>query len=76
MTSKKFLILSCSTGGGHNAAAAAMKEEIQRQGHNAIVLDYLSLTNQRFGNRICNFYTATVRHIPLFLEHAIRPICP
>lgn len=33
------LILSCSTGGGHNAAARAIKEEMTRRGHNAVMLD-------------------------------------
>ena len=66
MTSKQFLILSCNTGGGHNATAAAMKEEIERQGHRAIVLDYLALTNDGMSRRICDFYATTVRHAPHF----------
>ena len=27
------LILSCGTGGGHNAAGYAVKEELERRGH-------------------------------------------
>ena len=37
------LILSCSTGGGHNAAARAVKEELLRRGHNAVMLDPYTL---------------------------------
>ena len=31
------LILSCSTGGGHNAAGAAMKEALEAAGHQAVL---------------------------------------
>ena len=33
------LILSCGTGGGHNAAGYAVKEELERRGHNVKMLD-------------------------------------
>ena len=33
------LILSCATGGGHNAAAEAMQEELQCRGHHVQLLD-------------------------------------
>ena len=39
----KVLILSCNTGGGHNAAAQAIAEAIREHGDCAEVLDYLSL---------------------------------
>ena len=29
----RVLILSCGTGGGHNAAASAMKEALEARGH-------------------------------------------
>jgi UDP-N-acetylglucosamine:LPS N-acetylglucosamine transferase len=34
----RVLILSCGTGGGHNAAASAMKEALEARGHSADVL--------------------------------------
>lgn len=39
----KALILSCNTGGGHNAAGAALREMLEERGHEAIFLDYLTL---------------------------------
>ena len=42
----KVLILSCNTGGGHNAAAQAIAEAIREHGDCAEVLDYLSLAGK------------------------------
>ncbi|MEI3194263.1 MAG: hypothetical protein V8S22_10380 [Lachnospiraceae bacterium] len=42
----KALILSCNTGGGHNAAGAALKEMLEERGHEAILLDYLTLAGK------------------------------
>ena len=33
------LILSCSTGGGHNAAGTAIKEELEVRGHHVTMMD-------------------------------------
>ena len=41
----KALILSCNTGGGHNAAGHAMKEAYERAGHRCDVVDTIALTN-------------------------------
>lgn len=43
----KVLILSCNTGGGHNAAAHALAEEVRHHGDEAEVLDYLSLAGAK-----------------------------
>ena len=37
----KVLILSCNTGGGHNAAAFALKESLEFHHHEAEVLDLM-----------------------------------
>ncbi|MDD3796863.1 MAG: glycosyl transferase, partial [Lachnospiraceae bacterium] len=37
----KVLILSCNTGGGHNAAGRAMVERIRYEGHEAKLLDIM-----------------------------------
>lgn len=37
----KVLILSCNTGGGHNAAASALKESLNFYHHEAEVLDLM-----------------------------------
>ena len=39
----RVLILSCGTGGGHNAAASAMKEALEARGHSADVLNPYTL---------------------------------
>ena len=33
----KVLILTCNTGGGHNAAAAALRRELESRGHTCAV---------------------------------------
>ena len=33
----KVLILSCKTGGGHDAAGFAVKEALEQKGHEAII---------------------------------------
>ena len=43
----KVLILSCNTGGGHNAAGAAVAEALERRGHTAVLTDFLSLAGER-----------------------------
>ena len=35
------LILSCGTGGGHNAAGYAVREELERRGHKAGLQVYI-----------------------------------
>ena len=37
----RILILSCNTGGGHNAAGRAVKEIFEKNGDEAVMLDYL-----------------------------------
>ena len=68
----KILILSCNTGGGHNTAARAMKEEIERQGHEAIMMDYLALANQVTSNLISNSYINMARYSPHFFGMIYR----
>ena len=33
------LILSCGTGGGHNAAGAAVQKQLQKQGHQVVMIN-------------------------------------
>ena len=44
----KVLILTCNTGGGHNAAAAALRRELESRGHTCAVADALSFWAQAF----------------------------
>ncbi len=58
------LILSCSTGGGHNAAGKAVKEELERRGHGAVMLDPYSLAGNHWDKRVGNAYIRLVQENP------------
>ncbi len=64
----KVLILSNGTGGGHNAAANALKEEFIHQGHDAVMMDPFSLKGRTSGKLTSNFvnktYTKAVQKVP------------
>lgn len=58
------LILSCSTGGGHNTAARAVKEELEARGHNAIMLDPYTLDPTWKAAHVGSFYVFTAKCFP------------
>lgn len=58
------LILSCSTGGGHNAAARAIKEEMTRRGHNAVMLDPYRLAGNDLDKKVANGYIKIAQKTP------------
>lgn len=58
------LILSCNTGGGHNAAANALAEEIRSHGDTATVLDYFCLADSRISHTVGNVYVEIVKKVP------------
>lgn len=58
------LILSCSTGGGHNAAGMAMKEYLEAQGHQVDFPDYLSFAGERVSKAVGKIYVKTVQKAP------------
>lgn len=58
------LLLSCKTGGGHDAAAKALKEQFEEMGHQAFVFDYLTLAGEKVAKRVANVYIKTVQKIP------------
>ena len=60
----KVLILSCKTGGGHDAAGLAMKEALEAKGHEAILLDYLTLAGQKVSQTVGDVYVNTVKTAP------------
>lgn len=59
-----FLILSCSTGEGHNAAARAVQEELTRQGHEAVLQDMMLLAGPHVARAVGGGYVGTVQHAP------------
>lgn len=60
----KILILSCSTGGGHNAAGKAVKEQLEREGHEAVMLDPFSLAGEKTAKRVGNAYIKVASKLP------------
>ncbi len=58
------LILSCGTGGGHNAAGLAVYEELKRRGHHAEMFDPYSLVGSRISRNIANVYIRMVQKAP------------
>lgn len=63
-TNMNFLLLSCKTGGGHDAAANALKEQFESMGHQAFVFDYLTLAGEKVAKRVANTYVKTVQKVP------------
>lgn len=62
----KILILSCSTGGGHNAAGNAIKERLAYEGHQAVMLDPFTLASERTARIVGSAYIWIASHIPGF----------
>ena len=60
------LILSCSTGGGHNAAGFAVKEELERRGHKVTMLDPYTLAGKSLDKLVGNGYIKTAQKAPHF----------
>lgn len=58
------LILSCSTGGGHNAAGAAIKEELEARGHHVVMMDPYELVSHKLAQEVGNVYVKMVQHSP------------
>lgn len=50
------LILSCGTGGGHNAAGAAIKEELIKRGYNVKFFNPYALKSNRLARVIDRAY--------------------
>ncbi len=58
------LILSCSTGGGHNCAGLAIKEELEKRGHNAVMIDPYSLVGRNLDKKVGNCYVTIAQRSP------------
>ena len=68
----RVLILSCSTGGGHNAAAHAIEEEMKRRGHTVTVLDPYELKGRNLDHKVGDFYIHLVQRAPSLFGAAYR----
>lgn len=58
------LILSCGTGGGHNAAGMAVAEELRRRGHQVEMRNPYTLKSHRLSNGIDRVYISLVQRVP------------
>lgn len=62
----KVLILSCNTGEGHNVAGKGMKEALEKEGHEAIMLDYMKLSSDRTSKVVGGAYINIAKYTPHF----------
>ena len=60
----EILILSCGTGGGHNSAAFAVREELLRRGHGATLMNPFDLCGGKVGQRVDNAYISVAQTAP------------
>lgn len=59
------LILSCKTGGGHNACAKAIQEELESRNIEVTFLDPFSLKSEKSAENVGSLYVNMVRVAPL-----------
>lgn len=58
------LILTCGTGGGHNAAARALAEELKSRGDGAAILNPYTLVSDRLARIVDEAYITAARDTP------------
>lgn len=58
------LILSCGTGGGHNAAGKAVAEELKKRGHRVKCMDPYKLVSDRLAKTVGGAYIKTAQRLP------------
>lgn len=60
------LILTCGTGGGHNSAAKAIKEEMERRGHHVHLMNPYMLRSMALTRVIDGLYIFIAKRMPRF----------
>ena len=60
----RVLILSCNTGGGHNACAGAIRTAFTEQGHQCDIVDALGFVSDKLSKFMSWGHTTMYRHIP------------
>ncbi len=58
------LILSCNTGGGHNAAGEALVQCLRERGHQADLVDFLALAGEKVSRLVSGAYIELAKHLP------------
>lgn len=66
------LILSCGTGGGHNSAGLAVKEELARRGWGVTMLDPYSLVSDDLAKKVGSVYIRVAQRTPRLFGLAYR----
>lgn len=64
----RILVMSCTAGEGHNAAAKALVEQVRALGHDCRFLDTLSLRSRLQSEAVGNFYAAMVKYTPMLFK--------
>ena len=60
----KILILSCSTGQGHNAAGLALQQELRARGVECDLVDTMAIVSERASRIVSGAYIRTATHLP------------
>lgn len=60
----KVLILSCNTGGGHNACAQALAAQLEKMGHESEAVDALGYVSDRVSRFVSNWHVRFYRYFP------------
>lgn len=58
------LLLTCGTGGGHNSAAFAIREELLRRGHGVTLMNPFDLRGEKVSRRVDNAYIDLAQTAP------------
>lgn len=58
------LVLSCSTGSGHNTAARAVVQALQVRGHHVVMLDPYALVSDELSRKVGNTYIKIAQRTP------------
>lgn len=66
--SKKVLILSCGTGGGHNSAARAVREYLLEKNVEADFIEYLEITSKKIKDKINELYISSTHNNGVVFE--------
>lgn len=66
----RVLILSCSTGEGHNSAAAAIAESLKARGNFCEVRDVLSFASPKAAKRSSRIYSGIITKVPFLFGAA------
>ena len=68
----RVLILSASIGGGHNAAAAVLRHDLERLGSHACILDGFALATPLLSRCFASAYPLQLRYTPWLYELQFR----